>query len=65
MSPDSVPANLAELPRRLELDLPPPVLERLQQLSERTGRSIDELALELIDRALQDDDLASEQLLSR
>jgi len=64
MPPDSVPANLAELPRRLELELSPPVLERLQQLSERSGRSIDELALELIDRALQND-LAEEERLSR
>jgi predicted DNA-binding protein len=56
MTPESAPANLADLPRRLELDLPPPVLERLQQLSQRSGRSIDELALELIDRALQDDE---------
>ena len=64
MPPESVPANLAEFPRRLELELPPPVLERLQQLSERSGRSIDELALELIDRALQID-LAEEERLSR
>lgn len=62
MPPDSVPANLAELPRRLELDLPPPVLEGLQQRSERSGCSIDELVLELIDRALQDD-LADEERL--
>jgi hypothetical protein len=64
MPPESVPANLAEFPRRLELELPPPVLERLQQLSERSGRSIDELALELIDRALLID-LAEEERLSR
>jgi hypothetical protein len=55
MPPESVPANLAELPRRLELEVPPPVLERLELLSERSDRSIDELAMELIDRGLQRD----------
>jgi hypothetical protein len=64
MTPESVPANLEELARRLELELPPRVLGRLQQLSERSGRSIDELVLQLIDRALQND-LAEEERLSR
>ena len=53
MNPDTVPLHLSLLPRRVELELKAGVLERLQVLSQRSGRCIDELALELIDRALQ------------
>jgi hypothetical protein len=55
MAPDTIPADLAGLPPRLDLELPPAVLEQLQSLSQTTGRSIDELALQLIDWALQQD----------
>jgi hypothetical protein len=55
MAPDTIPADLARFPRRLDLELPPAVLEQLQSLSQTTGRSIDELALQLIDWALQQD----------
>jgi hypothetical protein len=46
---------VARLPRRVELELNPEVLDELSRHSEASGRSIDELALELIDRALQQD----------
>jgi len=44
----------SRLPRRLTLELNPAVLAALESLSQRTGRSIDELALEFIDRAMQE-----------
>jgi hypothetical protein len=55
MDSDSLSTDLARLPIRLEVELPPAVHEQLQDLSRTTGRSIDEVALELIDRALQQD----------
>jgi|688.fasta_scaffold21174_5 hypothetical protein len=55
MAPDTIPADLERLPIRLDLELPPAVLEQLKSLSQTTGRSIDELALQLIDWALQQD----------
>jgi hypothetical protein len=53
MNPDTIPLHLSQLPRRVELELKAGALEQLQALSQRSGRCIDELALELIDRALQ------------
>jgi hypothetical protein len=53
MNSETVPLRLFHLPRRVELELTAGVLERLHVLSQRSGRCIDELALELIDRALQ------------
>ena len=55
MDLDAVPAHLLRLPRRIELELAPEVLDELLRRSEASGRCIDELALELIDRALQQD----------
>jgi hypothetical protein len=55
MDLDSIPADLEQLPIRLDVELPPALLEQLQTLSQTTGRSIDELALQLIDWALQQD----------
>jgi hypothetical protein len=52
---DVVPANLDALTSRLELEISAQVIEKLQKFSRASGRSIDELALELIDRALQQD----------
>ncbi len=49
------PPHLLGLPRRIELELAPELLDELLRRSEASGRSIDELALELIDRALQQD----------
>lgn len=39
-------------PVRIELDLDPQVFDHLQRLSARSGRSIDELVVEFIDRAM-------------
>jgi hypothetical protein len=44
-----------QMPRRISLDLDPSVVSYLQRQSEATGRCIDELALQLLDRALQAD----------
>ncbi len=55
MNADSIPADLGRLPIRLDVELPPAMLEQLQTLSQTTGRSVDELALQLIDWALQQD----------
>jgi hypothetical protein len=55
MDLDAVPAHLLGLPRRIELELAPDVLDKLLRRSEASGRCIDELALELIDRSLQQD----------
>lgn len=55
MRMDAVPAHLLGLPRRIELELAPELLDELLRRSEASGRCIDELALELIDRALQQD----------
>jgi hypothetical protein len=41
-----------QLPRRLELELPQELLEPLQRSADRSGRSLNELLLELLDRAL-------------
>lgn len=49
------PADLERLPKRLSLELTPAVLAELQRRSEASGRSIDELALEQLDRGLQQD----------
>jgi hypothetical protein len=38
--------------RRIELDLKPEVLARLELLGARTGRSIEELTVEFLDRSL-------------
>ncbi len=46
-------ADLMRLPRRIELELTPEVLDELQRRSDASSRSVEELALELIDRALQ------------
>ena len=55
MDLEAAPGSLERLPRRLELELAPEVLDELQRRSQASGRCIDELALELIDRALQQD----------
>ncbi|QVL52711.1 MAG: hypothetical protein KFB97_15275 [Cyanobium sp. M30B3] len=55
MGPEAAPADLARLLRRFALQINPEVLEDLRRRSSASGRSIDELALELIDRALQQD----------
>jgi hypothetical protein len=41
-------------PRRLDLDLSVEALERLSRLSARTGRSVSDLAADLLHQALAD-----------
>lgn len=43
------------MPKRLSLDLPEPVLARLQERAARSGRSVDEIALDLIEAQLSDE----------
>lgn len=42
-----------QLPQRLQLELPQEVLDRLQRSAEQSGRCLNELLVELLDRALQ------------
>lgn len=44
----------AKLPKQLDIDLSPAVLEQLEKHAAATGRSVDELILEILDRYLQD-----------
>lgn len=44
----------AKLPKELDIDLPPAVLEQLEKDAAATGRSIDELILENLDKYLRD-----------
>jgi predicted DNA-binding protein len=46
--------NPEKLPKKLELDLSPAVEEHLRKLAAATGRSLDELILEILDKALQE-----------
>lgn len=43
-----------KLPKKLELDLSPAVEDYLLKLAAVSGRSVDELILEILDKALQD-----------
>ena len=40
------------LPKHLELEVDPQVLQALEQMSQRSGRSLNEIALELLSKAL-------------
>ena len=51
-APDPWILDPAVFPRRLELDLPEPLLEKLQKLAERSGRDLEEIAISLIDQQL-------------
>jgi predicted DNA-binding protein len=44
----------SKLPQKLDIDLPPALAEHLRRTAAATGRSVDELILEIIDRYLQD-----------
>ncbi len=44
----------SKLPKQLDTDLPPAVAERLRKIAAATGRSLDELILEILDKHLQD-----------
>ena len=43
-----------KLPKQLDIDLSPEVLERLQEVAAKSGRTLDELILEILDKYLQD-----------
>jgi predicted DNA-binding protein len=43
-----------KLPKQVDLDLPPALVEQLLRTAARTGRSMDELILEILDQYLQD-----------
>ena len=54
MRDDSLRLDLTKLPRRIELELSPALLERLATLSGRTGRSVRDLAEQIIHAAAAD-----------
>ncbi|QCH15503.1 ribbon-helix-helix protein, CopG family [Synechococcus sp. CB0101] len=43
-----------KLPKKLDIDLPPALLKKLAENAAATGRSLDELILEILDQYLQD-----------
>jgi hypothetical protein len=43
----------SRFPRSLELSLDPEVLEQLQEQARATGRSVDEIILEILDQSMQ------------
>ncbi len=43
-----------KLPKQIDIDLSPAVEEQLLKLAAVTGRSVDELILEILDQGLQD-----------
>ena len=49
---DQFKLDHTKLPRSLELTLSSQTITKLQRLADRTGRSIDEVALEILDKAL-------------
>ena len=53
-SADRYQLDPARFPQRLDLELDPAVLERLQALADRSGRSISEMAAELLGRLIGD-----------
>ena len=44
----------AKLPKQLDIDLPPAIAEHLRTVAAETGRSVEELILEIIDRHLHE-----------
>lgn len=49
---DEIYFDKSKLPQKIEIDVPPKVMDNLERKSAATGRSIDELILELIDEGL-------------
>ena len=52
-SDDQWQIDPTKLPQKLELELSAETAQHIKDLSQRTGRSEDELILELIDKGLQ------------
>ena len=44
----------SKLPKKLDIDLSPALIEQLEKHAAATGRSLDELILEILDRHLED-----------
>ena len=42
----------SKLPKQIEIDVPQRLLEQLEKKSKETGRSLDELLLELLDKEM-------------
>lgn len=47
--------NPQRMPKTLEFDLPAHLLDRLQHEAQRSGRSVDEIIIEILDRSIHDD----------
>ena len=43
-----------KLPKQINIDMPPAVAEHLRKVIAATGRSMDELIIEILDKGLQD-----------
>lgn len=54
MSDQEPQLDPSRFPQRLDLELDPVVIERLQELADRSGRSISEVATELLGRIMGD-----------
>ena len=44
----------SKLPKQINIDMPPAVAEHLRKVIAATGRSMDELIIEILDKGLQD-----------
>lgn len=52
MTDDSWRIDATKLPKPVDLELPNAIIAKLEQRSRETGRSLNELIVELIDRGL-------------
>lgn len=52
--PDCFDLDPMRMPLRVDLDLPPHILDKLQDQSDATGRSLDEIILEIIGKSVCD-----------
>lgn len=50
--PDCFDLNRMRMPHRVDLDLPPHILAKLKEQSDATGRSLDEIILEIIGKSV-------------
>jgi hypothetical protein len=44
----------SRFPKKIDIDLPPTLIEQLEKHAAATGRSLDELILEILDRHIDD-----------
>jgi hypothetical protein len=52
-SNDGWPINHKQLPQRIQISLPLETLKALEMLAQRSGRTIDEVVVELLDLSIQ------------